>query len=107
MVERRDFGRFCCNGCLKKLNNANSWRTLLLQFNDDPISEVITALERHFGKKIRVTNDLIYNCTINSSFDQDDLDLILNIIDASLDMVNLEKAGDEFILDGTGCPPTN
>lgn len=90
----------------EKLNNALAWKTLKLDFDEAPMKDVITTLERYFGTEIKVTNAMIYECPYTSTFDQPDLASILDIIGAS---VGFEAAieGDGYLLKGNGCQPNN
>ncbi len=90
----------------EKINNATSWKTMQLTFDETLIKDVITTLERFFGTEIQVSNEMIYECTLNSTFDDPDLNEILNVIGASID-VDVQKSREAYLLVGKGCRPDN
>jgi ferric-dicitrate binding protein FerR (iron transport regulator) len=83
-----------------------AWKTLKLDFDEAPMKDVITTLERYFGTEIKVTNEMIYECPYTSTFDQPDLASILDIIGASVGF-EAAKEGDGYLLKGNGCQPNN
>ncbi|HHM21459.1 MAG TPA: DUF4974 domain-containing protein [Bacteroidetes bacterium] len=86
----------------KKIGNATAWKTGRLQFEEEPMKNVIATLERYFATTIKVENELIYQCPYTSSFDQARLDEILLIIGASVGF-EASKNADGFVLTGKGC----
>jgi len=89
-----------------KINNAISWKTQQLAFDETLIKDVITTLERFFGTHIRVSNEMIYECTFNSTFDHPDLNQVLDVISASIG-VHIQKNNGDYLLVGEGCHPDN
>lgn len=85
--------------------NSNTWAyaTRKLVFKDAPVSEVIGAVEKTYGRTIFVSNDNVKNCKLTATFDNDSVENIVLLIAESLNL-KLEKNGQAFILDGTGCP---
>lgn len=90
----------------EKISNALAWKTLKLDFDDDPMEEVISTLERYFGTEIIVTDQRINACPYTSTFDQPDLDSILDIIGASVGF-EVRKEGAKYFLEGGGCQLDN
>ncbi len=89
-----------------KISNATSWKTMHLTFDETLIKDVITTLERFFGTEIQVSNEMIYECTLNSTFDNPDLNEILDVIGASIE-VDIQKNHETYLLVGKGCRPDN
>ena len=77
-----------------------------LTFDETFIKEVIITLERFFGTEIQVSNEMIFECTLNSTFDNPDLSEILNVIGASID-VDIQNNNGVYTLIGKGCKPNN
>ena len=86
--------------------NADAWKTMRLEFDDVMMRDVVSTLERYFGAKIEVSNEMIFECPYTSEFDQPDLDGILNVIGATLGF-EVEKTGGGYRLKGPGCTPEN
>ena len=85
--------------------NKTSWRKKELIFDDTPLSEVIPALERYFGKRIKMSSVEILNCHITGTYKEPTLSELLDVLAYSLD-INVEKEKDHFILVGYGCDPS-
>jgi transmembrane sensor len=85
--------------------NSNNWAyaTRRLVFKDTPMSDVIGAVEKTYGRSIRISNDNVKNCKLTATFDNDSVENIVLLIAETLNLT-LEKNGQAFILDGTGCP---
>lgn len=85
--------------------NSNNWgyATRRLVFKDTRVSDIINAVEKTYGRSIRVSNDNVKNCTLTATFDNDSVENIVLLIAETLNL-KLEKDGQAFILDGTGCP---
>ena len=88
------------------LKNAAAWKTAKLDFDEDLMKDVITTLERYFGTEIEVSNEMIYECYFSSPFDQPDLEEILMVVGATID-IEFKKEGDTYLLIGNGCQPSN
>lgn len=82
-------------------DNASSWMTKDFVFKSSPLYEVVETLSDHFDVKIKV-DDAIKNCLITSSFEDKELDEILNILEAIANIKN-EKNGKTIKLTGPGC----
>jgi len=78
--------------------NYLSWRTKKFDFNENiKLGNAVEILNRAYHTNIRCGNELVYNKILNTQFDNDPLDKILNLICSSFSLKkNLVK--DEIIL---------
>ncbi len=90
----------------EKIQNAVAWKTLKLDFDDDPMEDVVRVLKRYFGTDIKIADEVINKCPYTSTFDQPDLEGILNIMGASVGF-EAKKEGDVYVLEGDGCQQEN
>ena len=64
--------------------NSLSWKTNTLQFDDAPLKDIATDLERHFGKSIQL-NGPIDNHRFTGTFNNASLEEVLNVVSISTD----------------------
>ena len=81
--------------------NASSWMTKDFIFKSSPLYAVVDKLSQHFDVKIKV-DDAIKNCLITSSFEDKELDEILDTLEAIAN-IKSEKKGKTIKLTGPGC----
>ena len=81
--------------------NASAWMTKDFVFKSSPLSVVVESLSQHFDVKIKV-DDTIKNCLITSSFEDKELDEILETLEAIANIKN-EMKGKTIKLTGPGC----
>ncbi len=82
--------------------NFLSWKTKELKFNDCPISELITALERYYGIDIQLQNEATNNCRFTGDFKDTELDNTLKIITRAIGS-EYKKTGTVYMINGEGC----
>ena len=85
-----------------KNENANSWKTGQLTFQNTEMKDVKEALERFFDIKINTSDEKILNCHITGIYQKPELDEILEVLKFSLN-IEIEKNQNEFTLNGEGC----
>jgi transmembrane sensor len=73
-----------------------------INFNETPVSEVISQLERQFDIHIQLSDKAISKCLLTADFNNQSLPVILEILCTSLD-VSYTFSGDTLILKGVGC----
>lgn len=73
-----------------------------INFNETPVNDVITQLERQFNIHIQLSDKALANCLLTADFNNQSLPVILEILCASLD-VSYTLSGDTLILRGAGC----
>ncbi len=84
--------------------NEISWKTDQLKFVDTPVKELLDVLEDHFGIECSVSNEALWNCTYNATFEGATLLEVLDDLSFGLD-VDTEIDGTHVQLNGGGCPP--
>jgi transmembrane sensor len=73
-----------------------------ISFNETPVSNVISQLERQFNINIQLSDKAIADCLLTADFNNQSLPVILEILCTSLD-VSYTLSGDTLILKGVGC----
>jgi ferric-dicitrate binding protein FerR (iron transport regulator) len=72
------------NSLLEKSQNSNpnflSWKTRDFIFNDIPLNEVFTCLEKTYHVKIQVSNPELNDLKLSAQFDKKPIDFILNVV---------------------------
>lgn len=91
---------------VKKVQNSDqnflSWKTRLLVFENDDLSEVIKTIEEVYHQQIELRNSQLEGCKINTRFEDKDLNTVLRVIESTLDITAEEEKG-VIYLDGSGC----
>ncbi|MEP1782950.1 FecR domain-containing protein, partial [Reichenbachiella sp.] len=83
--------------------NFIAWKEEVLVFDKTELDEVITALEKYFDIKVEVNNLQLYNCRFTGRFYNPNLDIILEVLSASLNIKYTLK-DNNVSLTGAGCP---
>jgi ferric-dicitrate binding protein FerR (iron transport regulator) len=83
-------------------NNALAWKTNKLNFKNSDLAYVVSALEHAFGKDIQFNPASYKNCKLNANFNNQSLDVILNVIKETLGL-NISNNGDVYVISGSGC----
>lgn len=87
-----------------QIPNASSWKTLLLEFEETPMENVIQSLERHFGISIETANQDILYCNFKSSFDNPTLEIVWKTLEFNFPLLQIEQVGTIYVISGDGCP---
>jgi len=82
--------------------NFLSWKTKHLEFNDNPIAELIQPLERYYGIEIRVQNPETLNCRFTGDFQETDIENTIKIITKATGTTYELNEG-QYIIFGAGC----
>ncbi|MGE0078403.1 MAG: FecR family protein [Bacteroidales bacterium] len=82
--------------------NIVSYANRMFIFQNMRLSEVVQQLSAVYKVNIRINNDNLKDCTITVSFDNEEIDVILNIITETLNL-QLTKNSEGYIIDGEGC----
>jgi transmembrane sensor len=85
-----------------KNENANSWKTEQLSFDNTELSVVKETLERYFDIKINTSDEKILNCHFTGVYQKPEIDQILEVLKFSLN-IEIIKDQNEFTLTGEGC----
>lgn len=78
------------------------WNNKTLIFTDTELSKVILLLEKNFGITVSVSNPVLYQCPITTTFSNSNADEILEIIAFTFDL-DLQKDNNNYLLEGNGC----
>lgn len=76
--------------------NFISWKTDVITFNDDSLSEVVAALNRHYKAEITIADDKLKGEKLTGSYPNYSLEQILNLI-ASTYKIKVTKITDKQI----------
>jgi transmembrane sensor len=82
--------------------NFKAWKENKFEFDNTELGQVIQSLNSYFDIQVSVTNPEILKCGFTGSFDNPDIDQILNIISVSLN-IEYKKEYGKYILSGQGC----
>ncbi|MFY0627138.1 MAG: FecR domain-containing protein [Reichenbachiella sp.] len=88
----------------EKIATHNYWRTKQLNFYGNSINEVIHSIEKIYQVFVTLDNDKIGNCRITVSFDNENVENVLEIIAATLDL-EVSLHNNTYLLSGEGCDP--
>ncbi|CCH55589.1 anti-FecI sigma factor, FecR [Fibrisoma limi BUZ 3] len=75
----------------------------MFEFNDTPIAQVFASLERAYGVEIIFDTDVMKNCYLTASLDDDPLFEKLNMICRTLD-AQYEQMEGKILIASKGCP---
>lgn len=91
---------------ISKSSNDNenflAWKTKILVFNDDPMSEIIRELNKDYHANIVLANNNISNCRITATFNNQSLESILNVLKSTVNLT-IRTKGSEIEISGDGC----
>ncbi len=86
--------------------NALAWKTKVFQFDDTPLAEVARILSQAYDVDIQLERSALANCRLNSIYEEEELDVILQSIALVFDL-EINRKGNTILLDGTGCATNN
>jgi transmembrane sensor len=79
-----------------------TWTDRTLKFDDTPLEQVITKLEKHYEVKIMLSNEALKKCALTGKFTNEPLETVLQAMEYSLG-VNVKHVKDTITLSGKGC----
>jgi ferric-dicitrate binding protein FerR (iron transport regulator) len=82
--------------------NYMAFKTKKLVFSDTRLDEIVLTLNKVYHSKIKIKDSSIANCTVSTTFDNQSLDAVLNVLKATLDL-KVNKSGSGIELSGNGC----
>ncbi|WP_242916522.1 FecR family protein [Pontibacter liquoris] len=83
--------------------NAWAWKTHELQFNGEPLQEVLAVLERYYHVKLELQSPAVGNCRFTGTFRGDNLQEVLQVLEVSLQVRSTKQNDHTYILAGEGC----
>ncbi len=84
--------------------NYLSWKTLKMEFSNETLGEVIKILEKVYHISIIVKDPGLENCRITVSFDNQSLEAVLNVLEATLDL-EFTRKDNTIEITGPDCEP--
>lgn len=82
--------------------NFLAWKTHHMIFLDDRLDMIVTTLNKVYQSNISLASENIASCRLTTSFDQQSLESVLNVIMVTLDL-RAETTSSGIILYGKGC----
>lgn len=82
---------------------AHSWRTGKLAFRATPMDQVVESLERYYKVRIEFADAAMANCPFSGSFEKENLDVVLQTIEVTLNAKAVLQGNDSYVLKGGGC----
>ncbi len=82
--------------------NYLSWKTKQMTFDDMPLEQVIDKINEVYHAEVQFENTKLKNCTLTTSFNQQSLHEVLEVIKKTLNLQAAEE-GDIILLNGKGC----
>ena len=90
------------NKTINEDENYLAWKTKKMIFTDEPLAEIVQTLNKVYRSNIQLKNKNIANCKITATFDNQSLDAVLNVIEATVD-VKINKTSEKIEISGIGC----
>lgn len=82
--------------------NFGAWQSKQLQFSDTRLDRLVKTLEAYFDTSIVIRNPDLYNCRFTVSFEQPELEEVLEVL-AITGNLTIEKESDTYIISGKSC----
>ncbi|MFH2094771.1 MAG: FecR domain-containing protein [Bacteroidota bacterium] len=82
--------------------NYLSWKTKKLVFENSPLPYIISVINNVYGSKISLGDSELAGCMLTGTFENYDLEAILNLIESSLD-VSIKREDNVIEIYGKGC----
>jgi len=82
--------------------NYLAWKTGTLIFNGDPLSKIISVINKVYHSDIRIQGNNISGCQVTVTFTEQSLGSVLNVLKATLDL-QIKYTGAKIELSGNGC----
>ena len=77
--------------------NFLAWKTNDIIFNETPLSEVISCLEKVYRISIQIADPELEDLVLTAHFDKKPIDFVLNVVQLTFDL-NLEENNELFVL---------
>ncbi len=94
------------NGQLTKEENRDrnfiSWKTGQLVFENESLVNVVDKINQTYHSNIMIDNPDIYYCMLTATFEEQPLEIILEVIQETFDLIIEQKNG-KILISGNGC----
>lgn len=82
--------------------NFASWKTKEIIFEDTPMPDVIRVINEIYKSNLNLVGDQLKECPVTTTFDNQSLESILNVLESTLDL-SIEEKGNSIEISGDGC----
>ena len=82
--------------------NIGAWKSKKLHFRSTSMKEVIHQIEKLYEVNFEIKNPSILNCELSATFDNEDLEDILMIIESTFGF-QIEHIYNKIVIKGNGC----
>lgn len=82
--------------------NYLAWKTHRLVFSNERLDRIIGKLNTVYRSQIVLDDPKLADCLLTATFDNQSLDAILKVIEATLD-IKISKTGSKIVISGKGC----
>ncbi|MBC5993522.1 FecR family protein [Pontibacter cellulosilyticus] len=83
--------------------NAWAWKTGKLQFANEELKNILPVLERYYDTEIELKNSALGTCRFTGTFQQADLEEVLQVLTATMQLKYIEQDKQGYSLTGQGC----
>ncbi|RLC25281.1 MAG: hypothetical protein DRH21_04245 [Deltaproteobacteria bacterium] len=94
------------SGQLTKEHNQDpnfiSWKTGKLVFDNESLVNVIDKINQTYHSNITIDNPDIYHCMLTATFEEQPLEIILEVLQETFDLIIEQKDG-KILISGNGC----
>lgn len=82
--------------------NYLAWKTRQITFHNDPLDRIVETLNRIYHANIRLAHPGMANCRITATFDNQSLESVLKVLEATLGL-EIRNTGKAIEISGKGC----
>ncbi|MCF6246341.1 MAG: FecR domain-containing protein [Desulfobacula sp.] len=82
--------------------NFLAWKTKKLVFDRTKLEDIVRTLNHTYSVHIIIKNPALRNCTLTNTFEQQSLESILKVLEATLD-IQISKKGAVYEISGKAC----
>ena len=82
--------------------NFNAWKTKQIIFEDTPMPDVVRIINEIYKSDLKLIGGQLDECPVTTTFDNQTLESILNVLESTLDL-KIERKGNSFEISGDGC----
>lgn len=82
--------------------NFQAWQSKQLQFSDTRLDRLVKTIEAYFDTSISIRNPDLHNCRFTVSFEQPELEEVLEIL-AITGNLTIKKESDNYVISGESC----
>ena len=83
--------------------NAWAWKSGRLQFKDQLLKDVVPDIERYYGVELQLQNPGLGNCRYTGSFQRAELEEVLQVLAATLQLEYKKQNNQTYTFAGPGC----